>query len=164
MEVVKEQKAEQELNALQYQTPKLNGVNEDFEAINYEQNINEPSSKNEKIQANHQMQTSNFFEQIKKDIEGFFSGYPKNTELENAIFSSRWISVDEEFPYSVGVIYDDDTPNIIAYAMPYNSRNDIEDKFLDDGEWLAINKDTPDGRGYLLFYQEAASGKMIVRN
>lgn len=105
----------------------------------------------------------NFFLLIKNDIESFFAAYQKNEELENAVYNSRWVMIEEEFPYSVGVIYDENTPSIIAYALPYESKGEISYDYLATGEWLAANKNIPDGRGYLLFYQNASSGEMITQ-
>lgn len=136
---------------------KMQFSNDEFKTI-FDKVPQEDLNDNEKIKLKNS--SDNFFAKIKNDIDGFFAEYPTNEELENVIFSSKWISVDDI--YSVGVIYEENIPNIIAYAMPYERKDFVLDKFSNIGEWVATDKDTPDGRGYLLYYQDAMTGKMIT--
>lgn len=105
-------------------------------------------------------QKANFYTQIKSDLDKFLRSYPRNEELENKVFSSKWVKITTDYDYSVGIIFEDDTPAIIAYAEPYENKSQVDVSKLQLGEWLKI--DPASNRGYFIFYQNAETGEMIL--
>lgn len=114
------------------------------------QNFEEKESKND------------YYTQIKSDLDKFFQTYPKNEELESRVWGSKWVKVVADYDYSVGVIFEDDTPSIIAYAVPYDDIGKVENENFKFGEWLKIDNDSDSNRGYFVHYQNILTGEMIL--
>lgn len=104
----------------------------------------------------------NYYAQIKNDLNKFFDTYPKNEELESKVWGSKWVRIKADYDYSVGVIFDDSNPSIIAYAIPYDDYNQIDMDKLKFGEWLQLGDGEEDRRGYFVYYQNAQTGEMIL--
>ena len=105
---------------------------------------------------------TNYYAQIKEDLNKFLNSHPKNEELENRVWGSKWVRINSDNDYSVGVIYEDNIPSIIAYAIPYNDFNQIDMDNLKFGEWLKIEDKLAENRGYFVYYQNAQTGEMII--
>ena len=82
--------------------------------------------------------------------------------MENRVWGSKWVRINSDNDYSVGVIYEDNVPSIIAYAIPYNDFNQIDMDNLKFGEWLKIEDKLAENRGYFVYYQNAQTGEMII--
>ncbi len=104
----------------------------------------------------------NYYAQIKNDLNKFFDTYPKNEELESKVWGSKWVRIKADYDYSVGVIFEDSTPSIIAYATPYDDYHQIDLDKLKFGEWLQLGDGEVDRRGYFVYYQNAQTGEMIL--
>lgn len=104
----------------------------------------------------------NYYAEIKADLDNFFRSYPKNEELEGKVFGSKWVKITADYDYSVGVIFEDDKPSIIAYAEPYEDKTLVDASKLQLGEWLQIEEKHSKNRGYFIFYQNANTGQMIL--
>ena len=104
----------------------------------------------------------NYYAQIKNDLNKFFDTYPKNEELESKVWGSKWVRIKADYDYSVGVIFEDSTPSIIAYATPYDDYHQIDIDKLKFGEWLQLGDGEEDRRGYFVYYQNAQTGEMIL--
>ncbi len=104
----------------------------------------------------------NYYAQIKNDLNNFFDTYPKNEELESKVWGSKWVRIKADYDYSVGVIFEDSTPSIIAYATPYDDYHQIDLDKLKFGEWLQLGDGEEDRRGYFVYYQNAQTGEMIL--
>lgn len=104
----------------------------------------------------------NYFAQIKNDLNKFFDTYPKNEELESKVWGSKWVRIKTDYDYSVGVIFEESKPSIIAYAIPYDDYNQIDMDKLKFGEWLQLGDGEEDRRGYFVYYQNAQTGEMIL--
>ena len=110
------------------------------------------------------VQTNNYYNDIKNDLEKFFKSHKKNEELEAKVWGSRWVSINADYNYSVGVIFEDNIPSIIAYAIPYSDFNQIDMDNLKFGEWLQISDKPNENRGYFVYYQNAQTGEMILNS
>lgn len=107
---------------------------------------------------------NNFYLQIKEDLQKFLSSYPKNEELENKVWGSKWIKINDDPIYSVGVIFDEaNIPSIIAYAIPYEDYSMVDESKLEFCEWLQIEEKPFKNRGYLVYYQNAQTGEMLTK-
>lgn len=114
------------------------------------------------IMQNIKNSKNNYYAEIKADLDKFFTMHPKNEELEKQVWGSKWVKIKADYDYSVGVIFDDGTPSIIAYAIPYEDINQIDMDNLEFGEWLKVNDKSNENRGYFVYYQNALTGEMIV--
>lgn len=117
-----------------------------------------------KSKENQNFGRDNYYAQIKNDLNKFFDTYPKNEELEKKVWGSKWVKIQTDYDYSVGVIFEDNKPSIIAYAIPYDDYNEIDMEKLEFGEWLQIGDSLEDKRGYFVYYQNAQTGEMILNS
>ncbi len=108
------------------------------------------------------VQKNNFYSEIKENLEKFLNQHPKNEELESKVWGSKWVKIKADYDYSVGVIFEENTPSIIAYAIPYDDYNQIDKDKLSYCEWLQIEEKTNKNRGYLVYYQNAQTGEMLL--
>ena len=108
------------------------------------------------------VQKNNFYSEIKENLEKFLNQHPKNEELESKVWGSKWVKIKADYDYSVGVIFEENTPTIIAYAIPYDDYNQIDKDKLSYCEWLQIQEKTDKNRGYLVYYQNAQTGEMLL--
>lgn len=106
--------------------------------------------------------TNNYYNEIKNDLEKFLNSHKRNEELESKVWGSRWVKINADYNYSVGVIFEDNMPSIIAYAIPYSDFNQIDMDNLKFGEWLKISDKPNENRGYFVYYQNAQTGEMIL--
>ncbi len=111
---------------------------------------------------NNVKDNGHFYAEIKEDLNKFLSSHPKNEELESKVWGSKWVKIHNEYDYSVGVIFEDDIPSIIAYAIPYSDCRQVDTDSLKFGEWLNIEDNSAENRGYFVYYQNAQTGKMIL--
>lgn len=104
-----------------------------------------------------------FYQQIKDNLFDFLNQYPKNEFLCEKVFNSDWVTVENgKNKYNVGVIFENSTPQIIAYAVEYENKNMVDESMINCGEWLIKHPDKPEENGYIVFYQNAQTGQMIL--
>ena len=103
----------------------------------------------------------NYYMEIKNDLDKFLNSHPRNEELENKVWGSKWVKVNADYDYSVGVIFEDNLASIIAYAIPYEDFRQIDMDNLKFGEWLKISEKDDENRGYFVYYQNAQTGEML---
>lgn len=115
----------------------------------------------ETIDVSHCKRTD-YFELIRKDLDKFFASLPRNEELESKVWGSKWVRSSGDDDYSVGVIFEDNKPQIIAYAIPYDDLSAVDTANLRFGEWLKIPNKTHENRGYFVYYQDANTGEMLL--
>ena len=111
---------------------------------------------------NKNANSDNYYSQIKENLDKFLNSHPKNEELENKVWGSKWVKVNGDYDYSVGVIFEDNVPSIIAYAIPYEDFSQIDTENLKFGEWLKISEKDNENRGYFIYYQNAQTGEMLI--
>ena len=101
-----------------------------------------------------------FYHTIHSDIDSLFEMYPHNTQLEEIVFDSTWVNVDCESKgeYAVGVIRDDGVPSVIVFGVP---KAEYAGAIVSGYDWLPLDKTNPNGRGYLVAYQDAVTGEML---
>ena len=106
--------------------------------------------------------SSKFYNSIHNDIDKLFDEYPHNIELENIVFDSTWVDIDSgtDSEYAVGVIRDEGVVSLIVYAVPKNEYIERAE-FANCYEWLPIDKDNRQGKGYYVSYQDAKTGEML---
>ena len=93
-----------------------------------------------------------------------FAKYPEDEMLNSIIPNSRFIKVNNENPYVLGVIYEDKQLKYIAYGVPaqYNSLPPID--FGQHYQWLPLNPHDIMSDGYFMIYQDAVNGTLVEIN
>lgn len=104
-----------------------------------------------------------FFDSVEHQVNMLFDTNEADLELEKIIPDSKFCKVQngEEF-YVFGVIYQQNKPRCICYGIPaeYSSVPPAEvDGFC---QWLPLDSNNYQGKGYWLTYQDAISGENIV--
>ena len=90
-----------------------------------------------------------------------FERYPNDEVLTNIIPNSRFISVDGDNPYVLGVIYEDDMLKYIAYGVPAQYNSLPPKDFGRHYQWLPLNPRDVMSDGYFMIYQDALNGNIV---
>lgn len=117
--------------------------------------IIEPKKEEKKI---------SFYDEIKEQLGLLFSKYEDATDLEDIIPNSKFVKIDYDENgqfYVVGLIYEDDEIKYICYGVPGVWAEDCPKELNGLSQWLPLNEDDPEGRGYWLSYQDAGNGENI---
>lgn len=125
-----------------------------FDTQNEESDSNEPYFDDE---------TLKFYNEVKNSLNNLFENYPKDECLENAIMDSKFVKVDYEKTgdyYSVGVIYENDMPKYIAYALPCEMNSPPPKNMEEFSQYLPLG----DKKAYYLMYQKASNGENVLVN
>ena len=124
--------------------------------LNEQDNVNE--TKNEKSSQ------SEFLNDIIYQLDEMFAKYPEDDVLKSIIPSSRFVRVDANPPYVLGIIYEDGAMKYIAYGVPatYNSLppSDLGQHY----QWLPLNPNDVMSDGYFMIFQDALNGTLIEIN
>lgn len=132
-------------------TPKVINLDQSESTSSPDSQSTEQSSKD----------VSDFFSQIQSSIQTLFNSKPKDYLLENSIEQSKFVKINYENTddyYSVGVIYENQEPRYICYALPCTSGSPPPENMKDFSQYLPINQN----KGYYLMYQDAKTGENIV--
>ena len=102
-----------------------------------------------------------FLNDIIYQLDEMFERYPEDEILNSIIENSRFIRVDGDNPYVLGVIYEDKMLKYIAYGVPakYNSLPPID--LGQNYQWLPINPRDVMSDGYFMIYQDAVTGSIV---
>ena len=116
-----------------------------------------------KIIQNEQNTSSTFFGRVENQIQTLFDSNQADVTLEKIIPDSKFCKVQngEEF-YVFGVIYQEGKPRCICYGIPadYSSVPPAEVDGL--CQWLPLDSNNYQGKGYWMTYQDAITGDNIV--
>ena len=102
-----------------------------------------------------------FYSQIQKTITHLFESKESDETLENLIEDSKFVKVENEETndfYSVGIIYENQKPKYICYAIPTDKDCPPPENLAQFAQFLP----TSDEKGYYLMYQDAKSGENII--
>ena len=105
-----------------------------------------------------------FYEEIKEQLGLLFSKYEDAKDLEDIIPNSKFVKIDYDEDgqfYVVGLIYEDDEIKYICYGVPGVWSKECPKELNGLSQWLPLNEDDPQGRGYWLSYQDAGNGENI---
>lgn len=117
-------------------------------------------NSDEEITDEPQKKSADFYESIKEELDKLFATYQADEELERLIENSKWVRVPtgEEGYYVTGIIYYDDTPQIICYGVPDKDNSNPPPCNATCRQWLPV---ADDGRGYWMMYQSAIDGEFV---
>ena len=107
----------------------------------------------------------NFYEQVKSQIDELFEQYEPEQTLQDLLPNSKWVRVryeNSENFYVLGLIYEDNQIKYISYGLPADNPKTPPRDLQEYAQWLPIDTNNPDGKGYWLVYQSAESGESIL--
>lgn len=91
-----------------------------------------------------------------------FENYAPNTELNNLISNSKFVSIkDDAEEYSIGAIYEDETLAYICYAVRCNYNTPAPEELGKHHQWLPVDPEDPLSEGYYVVYQDAKDLKIV---
>ncbi len=101
---------------------------------------------------------SEFFDSIKMQIDKLFTDYERDSQLEELVSGSKWVRVptDDSY-YVVGVISDNDEPQLLCYGVPDEDNTNPPKCDKSCRQWLEVGEN----KGYWMMYQCAKTGKML---
>ncbi len=115
----------------------------------------EPVKKDKKI---------SFYDEIKEQLGLLFSRYEDAKDLEDIIPNSKFVKIDYDDDgqfYVVGLIYEDGEIKYICYGVPGVWAEECPPELNGLSQWLPLNENEPEGKGYWLSYQDAGNGENI---
>ncbi|MBQ7880657.1 MAG: hypothetical protein IJ358_02300 [Clostridia bacterium] len=108
-----------------------------------------------------QQNQTDFLNDIIYQLDEMLIKYPQDEILNNIIPNSRFVRVNGESPYVLGVIYEDNQLKYIAYGVPakYNTLppSDLGNHY----QWLPLNPRDVMSDGYFMIYQNALNGTLV---
>ncbi|MBO4413014.1 MAG: hypothetical protein J5779_03265 [Clostridia bacterium] len=117
-----------------------------------------------KTQKPQVLETENFYDEIKEQIESLFNKYPEETFLNEVIPNSKWIKVDYEENgefYVIGLIYEDEKIKYISYGVPGEFKIKPPKELTENAQWLPLDPTKPEDLGFWLTYQNAENGESV---
>ena len=106
----------------------------------------------------------NFLNEIIYQLDELLAKYPEDELLNSIIPNSRFVKVDGDNPYVVGVIYENKLLKYIAYGVPA-SYNTLPPADLGQHyQWLPLNPRDVMSDGYFMIYQDAINGTIVEIN
>ena len=122
--------------------------------------VTEDPTQNDETEPDYQNEM--FYERVKNQIEDIFSNSEQDELLKNIIPNGRFCKVKmTEGYYVFGVIYEDSTPKYICYGIPCLEKGEKPEELEGNCEWLPLDAENENGKGYWLSYQDAENGKNI---
>lgn len=113
---------------------------------------------------NTQQEKLEFLNEIIYQLDEMFERYPADDMLNSIIPDSKFIKVDGENPYVLGVMYENKMLKYIAYGVPANY-NTLPPKDLGQHyQWLPLNPRDVMSDGYFMIYQDALNGSIVEIN
>lgn len=125
----------------------------------------EVKEKKEEKKLHQEEKPEDFYGQIKGQLAEIFKNYTKEDTLEKIIPNSKWAKInyeDDDSFYVLGLIYENEVIKYIAYGLPSAEKNIPPKDLKEYAQWVPLDTKAPDGQGYWVVYQDAASGESIV--
>ena len=110
-------------------------------------------------------ENDSFFDEIEQQFDTMMQQGSVCEEVQNLIPNSQWVYIQDqetEPQCIIGKIFDEEN-NIryICCGMPAKNFDDVGQVNLEYSQWLPLNPQDPEGRGYYITYQDAKTGENI---
>lgn len=103
-----------------------------------------------------------FYARVKLQIDNLFKQNEVDEILQDIIPNGKFCKVKmEEGYYVFGVIYDDNLPQYICYGIPALKKGEQQKDVQGFSQWLPLDLNDEEGKGYWISYQDANSGENI---
>lgn len=134
-------------------------VCEQIEEIAAEETIQEVKAEPKKV--GRTKKSEPFYKKIESNMQELFDKNQKDEELTLLMPGSKWarVPIEGDGYYVVGIIYNDDVPDIICYGVPDKDDSNPPQNSSDCRQWMEIEKG---GRGYWMMYQSAQTGETLT--
>ena len=119
------------------------------------------SKKDDEICKEVKEEKKDFYQQVEKSIQYLFETKQEDNLLQSFIEDSKFVKVEYEETkdfYSVGIIYENEEPKYICYALPCEEGSPPPENLAKFAQFLPIGNH----KGYYLMYQDAKTGENIV--
>ena len=114
------------------------------------------------INENTEQTTESLFNSIIPQFKYVFENYEANTQLNNLIPNSKFVSICEGGEnYSIGAIYADDEIKFLCYAVQKESRINPPPELGEHYQWLPLDIEDPLSEGYFVVFQDAHDLKIV---
>lgn len=131
-----------------------------YKAYFYTQNASQPEPDTTPQQSSTPAPT--ILENIIPQFDYVFKNYPECEQLNHLIPNSKFATISEgSSSYCLGMIYKDEKPQYICYAMPTAYNAPVPAELGEYHQWLPIDPDDPLSDGYHIVYQDANDLKII---
>lgn len=103
-----------------------------------------------------------FYQKMKKEIEGILSAYPAEESLERVVENSKWVKIsygDDKF-YVFGVIHDGGKPQYICYGVPTEENARPPESMQGLASFIPSSLENTD-KGFWVMYQDANTGASL---
>ncbi len=102
-----------------------------------------------------------FYKKIEDNMQQLFEKNDPDEELALLMPGSKWarVSLGDDGYYVVGIIYNEDVPEIICYGVPDKDGSNPPQNEENCRQWMEIEKG---GRGYWMMYQSAKTGETLT--
>ncbi|MDR2201544.1 MAG: hypothetical protein LBP26_02070, partial [Clostridiales bacterium] len=103
-----------------------------------------------------------FYERVKPQLDELFSQNPEFDALLKAMPQTKWVKVDydgEGKYYVVGVI--GDRPDYLCYGVPASFTPEPPAELDGYCQWLPLDAQSPQGKGFWLMFQDAVTGESV---
>ncbi len=134
---------------------------EDSEAVvQTKDNAIETTAEPKKKKSKPAKEVQPFYKKIEDNMNELFDKNDRDEELSLLIPDSKWarVSLGDDGYYVVGIIYSEETPNIICYGVPDKDGSNPPQSNENCRQWMEIEKG---GRGYWMMYQSAQTGETL---
>ena len=131
------------------------------ESSDYQEPVNKFSTPNHSV--NFAKTGETFFSKIQNQIEQIFDTSQPDQVLEQIIPDSKFCKVSQEDGYYVfGIIYENGKEKCICYGIP-SDYSQVPPKEIEGfSQWLPIDANNYQGKGYWMTYQDAVTGDNIA--
>lgn len=120
-------------------------------------------SKNE---ADYKRSEKPYYLKVKRELDGIFNKYPAETTLEKAFEGSRFAKVfyaENKF-YVVGLVKENGKEKYICYGVPSPYRDTPPKELAGFCSFVPLSVFDLKGNGYFMMFQDATSGKCVLKN
>ena len=106
--------------------------------------------------------TGNLFSTIIPQFKYVFENYEANTQLNNLIPNSKFVSICEGGEsYSIGAIYSNDEIKFLCYAVQKENSINPPAELGEHYQWLPLDIEDPLSEGYFVVFQDAHDLKIV---
>lgn len=141
---------------------KKDQAKENFDDVDFDREEQNQVEDNTPEEGNQIDKDTEFYEQIKDQIDELFKNHNREENLEMIIPNSKWVKVEyQDVPghYVMGLIYDEDKLRFISYGLPSGNSKTPPDDLAEYAQWIETNNNS--GSGYWLVYQSAKDGESV---
>lgn len=105
-----------------------------------------------------------FLNDIIYQLDEMLEKNPPDDILNNIIPNSKFVKIENESPYVLGVIYEDNVLKYIAYGVPGEYTSLPPKELGVHYQWLPLNPRDVMSDGYFMIYQDAITGDLVEIN